>query len=255
VGPWPSAAASRTLPDVLGAPESGQAARQRWRIRFARDHAAADLSQRDEAEAWSSAIARSRLAAVTVGDPPRPRVTHGPPLPTGALALDEPLELFLGTRVTVDVVRKALEDIAPLGHHVRRVHDVWLGAPALQAVGRAVDYGVRVAGAPRGDLTRATEQALATEHLPRERVRGARTVRFDLRPSLEIVTVEPDERAGSAPDAAVLRFRVRLDPERGVVRPDEVVSVLAELVDAPLRVVELVRTRVWLADDPAPGAL
>jgi radical SAM-linked protein len=255
VGPWPSAAESRTLPDVLGAPESAQAARQRWRIRFARDHAAADLSQRDEADAWTSAIARSRLPATAVGVPPRPRVTHGPPLPPGALALDEPLELFLGSRMTIDVVRTALEDVAPLGHRVRVVHDVWLGAPNLQAAGRAVDYRLRIAGPSPGDLGNAAEKALATEHLPRERVRGARTVRYDLRPSLEIVTVEPDDRAGGAPDTTVLRFRARLDPERGLVRPDEVVSVLGELVDAPLLVVELVRTRVWLGDDPTPGPL
>jgi radical SAM-linked protein len=232
--------------------------RQRWRLRYERDRSAAGLTQREEAEAWSDAIARSGLPFVSAGEPARPRLSLGVPLPAGCLALDEPLDLLLHERRAAHEVRTSLDAVAPTGHLVTAVHDVWLGAPALQAAGRAVDYAIRAEGAQPGALGAATAALLAATELPRERVRGSRTIAYDLRPLIESIVVdvaagsefEPDALRPGAPP--VIRFRARLDPDRGVARPDELIAALGEQLGTPIVATEVVRTHVWLSDDVIP---
>ncbi len=237
--------------------------RQRWRLRFERDESAAGLTQREEADAWTQAIGRSGLPLVTAGDPPRPRLSLGPPLPVGCRALDEPLELFLHRRLSIHEVRTSLEAIVPAGHRMTGIHDVWPGATALQAAGRAVDYEIRAQGSTPDRLGAAASALLAATALPRERVRGSRTVTYDLRPLIDSIAIEPiaSERAGDGtPDAdrswsgirCVIRFRGRLDPDRGVARPDELLAALGEHIATPIVATDIARTRVWLADDASP---
>jgi Uncharacterized protein conserved in bacteria (DUF2344) len=246
---------SRTLADVPGTPDERRMPRQRWRLRYERDRSAANLTQREEAEAWSDAIARSGLPIVSSGEPERPRLALGVPLPAGCLALDEPLDLFLHDRRTVHEVRTAIDAITPAGHLVSAVHDVWLGAPALQAAGRAVDYAIRAEGAPSAALGEAVTALLAAIELPRERIRGSRTIAYDLRPLIETIMVGAaagDERESDAAAPAarsLIRFRARLDPDRGVGRPDELLAALGEHLGTPIVATQVIRTHVWLSDD------
>jgi radical SAM-linked protein len=234
---------------VLGAPDGRSVARQRWRLRYERDASAADLAQREEADTWASAIDRSGLPVVTAGQPPRPKLAFGPPIPARALARDEPLELQLTDRLTTTDVRNGLEPAAPAGHRIVMVHDVWLGAPALQASGRAVDYEIALASAPAEPLSRAADALLAETELPRERVRATRVVRYDLRPAIEAILV--DRGTAGTGDAGLtrLRCRLRIDPERGVARPDELLAALGERLETRPEPLEIIRHRVWLVDD------
>jgi radical SAM-linked protein len=246
-------AESRTLADVPETPDERRIPRQRWRIRYERDKSAAGLTQREEADAWTDTIGRSGLPVLTAGEPPRPRIALGPPLPTGCLALDEPLELFLHERWTIRDVRTALATVAPAGHRITLLHDVWPGAAALQAAGRAVDYAIRTEAVPIEELSEAAAVLLGATELQRERVRGTRTVIYDLRPLIETIVVEAV--AGDDPARCLVRFRARLDPDHGVARPDELLAALGERLSTPIVGIEIVRTRVWLSDDPLPPPL
>jgi radical SAM-linked protein len=232
------------------APGQSTPPRQRWRARYSRDASAAALGQRDESEAWSDALLATGPPFVPAGERGRPRLAFGPPLPTGATARNEPLELLLDDRRTVADVRTALERVAPSGHSVRAICDIWLGAPALAGLVRAADYDIAISGAERESLADAVNRLLAAGTLPRARLRGDRTVAYDLRPLVADLVIGPAQRDGLS-----LRFRARVDPERGAGRPDEVVAALGELAGATLEPTDVLRTGVWLADEPAPAAL
>jgi len=228
-----------------------RAARQRWRLRFSRDASAADLSPRDEAEAWAATVAASNVPYVGHGTPPRPRLAFGPPLPAGAAADEEPLDVFLAQRLALPDIRTALEAHAPPGHRIVRLQDVWVGAPALAALTRSVEYRIRVDGLSATELSPACAALMAAAELPRERVRGGRSIAYDLRPLVESVSVAVDEAEMDDRDAAnpAIDFRARAEPDRGIGRPDELVAALAELAAASLRITAIRRTRVHLADD------
>ena len=63
----------------------------------------------------------------------------------------------------------------------------------------------------------AADDLLRADRLPRERSKGGGTVRYDLRPLLDDITVEP----GPPP---IIRARTRFHPELGTGRPEEVVA-------------------------------
>jgi radical SAM-linked protein len=249
---------------------------QRWRIRYAVEASAAGRSQRDEAEAWAWSLedaalplvrAGSRAAAHAAGvdgSRPRPsvRIAFGPPLPADSEATDEPLEISLSERRTMADVRAELGRCAPPGHRVVEVHDVWIRAPALSALVRELEYRIEVEGTDGAELRPAVAAIVAAESLPRERSRGQRTRTIDLRPLIADLRLEgPDatDRAGGVDGreegtsgrrrAAVLLFRARVDPERGVGRPDDVLGALGDRLGRTLEVTRIIRTRVRLADD------
>jgi radical SAM-linked protein len=219
--------------------------RQRWRIRYARDRSAADRTRRDEADVWAAAIASSDLPVVASGASAGPHLVFGPPLVVGATAEDEPLDLVLLERVPVAIVRSSLAAVAPSGYQVRALHDVWLGARSLAAIGRAADYVVGLHGSTPDALREATHDLLAAERLERGRRHGKEGATFDLRPLVIDLAVVPD----------ALLVRARVDPERGVGRPDDVVAALSERLATPLEIADLARVRVWLADDDPPSPL
>jgi radical SAM-linked protein len=230
-------------------------ARQRWRVVYARDETSAGLAQRAEIEAWEAGLAASGLPLVTTeSSEPKVRVAFAAPLPVGMTAAGELLELLTSERLPVHQVRRALVRVAPPGHRIVAVHDVWLGAPPLPGQVVGAEYRVRLAAVEPALLERlagAIRALLSAERLERERRRGERAVRYDLRPFVVGLTLEGD--AG----APILWMRLAHDPERGIGRPDEVVAALSDLVGEPLGVEAACRERIVLAEDDgarrAPG--
>ncbi|HET7027760.1 MAG TPA: TIGR03936 family radical SAM-associated protein [Candidatus Limnocylindrales bacterium] len=230
---------------MIDKPDTRALGRQRWRIRYARDGTVADRTRRDEAVVWAEAIGSSGLPVVTTGQPPRPHLVFGPPLVVGATAEDEPLDLVLFERLPIATVRSRLAPVRPPGYELRVLHDVWLGGRSLAAIGRAADYVIGVQGSTRDVLEQATSGLLAADRLERTRRHGKEGATFDLRPLVVDLAVVPD----------ALLVRVRVDPERGVGRPDDVVAALAEQLETSLEISDLARVRVWLADDDPPASL
>ncbi len=218
---------------------------QRWRLRYSRGSAAAGLTQRDEAAAWTAALVSSGLPFVAARHG-RIGVTFGPALVTGATALDEPLEFGLVERLPLGVVRSAVAAVVPAGHELRAIHDVWAGSPALPALVDETQYVLELTGADAASVQRAADALLARATLVARRVRAERMSEHDVRPLL----VSLAAHAGDAADLVAVTMDTRLDPERGSIRPDEVVELLAGEARTHLDVRAIVRTRVRLRDEP-----
>jgi hypothetical protein len=100
-----------------------------------------------------------------------------------------------------------------------------------------------VAEADGAALAAAAAGLLDAKELPRERLKGGSTVRYDLRPLLADVGV-----VNTGPPV-VLRIRTRFDPVLGTGRPEEVVAALGDEVDSRLLATSLVRERVIVGDE------
>lgn len=218
--------------------------RQRWRLVARRSPEAPSLTQRELADAWEGAVARSGLPiAWTDAATPRIRLSFGAALPIGVAGEAELIDLVLTERWPTWRVREALSGSLPTGWTLVDLYDVWLAGPALPGRVAAADYRIAIAGGvDSATVGAACGRLLAAETLPRERTKGGATVRYDLRPLLaDIGLVE-------AGPPVVVRARTRFHPELGTGRPDEVIAALGEAAGAPLEVAEIVRERLILVD-------
>jgi hypothetical protein len=177
----------------------------------------------------------------------RPRIAFGAPIPASLEVERELADIFLTEFVPIWQVREGLTAHLPDGWRLVDLHDVWLGGPALAGQVAAADYRIGMTGGDGAVLASAAVALLAATELPRERLKGASTVRYDLRPLLADVRVIDD---GPPP---VLRTRTRFDPVLGTGRPEEVVAALGDAVGSPLVVTSLVRERLILAEEQDPS--
>jgi hypothetical protein len=233
--------------------------RQRWRLTFARDPVPADQVGRVAIEAWQEALAASGLpiAGLEAGGAGRARIAIGAPLPAAARGAAELADIWLLERRPLWAVREGLAARMPAAHRWVAAEDVWLGAPALAGRVAAADWRVELAGAGLdvARLAAAAAGMIAARTLPRVRLKGGVEKRYDLRPLLDGLAVDPE--AGSGASAAgspvSIRTRTRFDPELGTGRPEEVVAALADAAGTSLEIAAITRERLILADDlPAP---
>jgi len=145
-------------------------------------------------------------------------------------------------------VRERLARAVPEGFRLVDLYDVWLGAPALP--GQVVASVYRATFPPEAvqppALGAATEALLLARTLPRDRQKGQATVRYDLRPFVESLSV------GDAD--GTLRVTLRHGAERRIGRPGEVLAALRDEVGSDLVPESLVREGLVLAALPAPAA-
>jgi hypothetical protein len=240
-------ARSETAPgptDEGPAGEVAAPARQRWRLVLRRSADAPELGSREAVDAWETALEASGLPLFRAPGRARPRIAFGAPIPSRLELEHELADIVLTEFVPLWRVREGLAEQLPAGWRLVDVHDVWLGSPALAGQVVAADYRIEVAGADGPSLAAAAAGLLSAGELPRERLKGGSTVRYDLRPLLAdvgVVRVEPP---------VVVRARTRFHPVLGTGRPQEVVAALGDALNSPLVVASLVRERVILADEP-----
>ena len=215
--------------------------RQRWRLAIERP---AGETQRDAESAWAEALAASGLPVASgPGGRAIPRLLFAAPLPVAVHGERELADLLLAERLRRIEVRTALERVAPPGHRLRDLYDVWPGDPGLPSLVTAADYQVRLGrGAPAADeLALALRRLLDADRLERERGEGARARRQDLRPLIERAELL---------DAGSILLRLRHDPLLGSGRADEVVAILGELMGSELPVEAIVRERLFVRGEP-----
>jgi radical SAM-linked protein len=253
-GPSPAGGEAQPRPEAspAPAPPPPAEARQRWRLVYRRRPDAPALAQREQVAAWEGGLGTSGLPLVGLDLPvPRPRLVFAAPLPVGAPADAELLDLFLtDQRISAEVRRRVVASL-PAGHDLVDLYDVWLGAPALSGQVVAADYRIEVSAVDGSALEperleAASRRLLAEATLPRTRDKGGRAVTYDLRPLLESVDTLVDD---SLPAGLRLRIRTRFDPERGVGRPEEVLAALSDAAGIPLTARSIVRERILLAGD------
>jgi radical SAM-linked protein len=206
-------------------------------------------TQREVAEAWEEAVAGSGLPVAWTDAPtPRIRLSFGAPLPVGVAGEAELIDLYLTERWPAWRVRELLTGHLPAGWTLVDHYDVWLAGPALPGRVVAADYRIELDGqVEAGGIQAACERLMTAAALPRDRVKGGSTVRYDLRPLLADISIaEPGP-------PLVVRARTRFHPELGTGRPDEVIAALADAAGRPLEAGSIVRERLILADDDRPA--
>jgi hypothetical protein len=159
-------------------------------------------------------------------------------------------EIVLTEALPVWRVREALTRCLPTGWSLVDLHDVWLGAPALAGRVTGAVYRATLDGEVDARLVAsAAVRVLEKRQLTRTRLKGGVPVAYDLRPLLAGIEV-----VESGPPVVVL-IDVRIHPERGSGRPEEVVAALSDDLDRELRCARLVRERLILADpDPTSSS-
>ena len=245
----PTGASERAGAGPANPPTPTAEPRQRWRIAFARD-APSDRPHRETADEWIAGLQQCGLPLPRTDGRPRPPLVFAAPLPVGVGAQRELADMWLARRLPLADVREALVRAMPSDLRLIDLHDVWLGTPALAAALVAADYRVMPTGdAPApGELAAAAQRLLASPSLERQRSRGGGTVRYDLRPLVEAIVVEP----GPPP---AIRIRTRFHPERGAGRPEEVLAALGELLGRPIVASATVRERLILEGDDQDSAV
>jgi radical SAM-linked protein len=204
------------------------------------------MTQRDIGAAFDHLLEGAGLPLVPAGRS-RSRITFALPLPVGVEGEREPAELYLAERMPVHRVRDALGAGLPAGVELVELFDVWLGEPSLIGRVTGADYRVELRDQVEASALAAAAAALvAATTLPRERQKGSGVVRYDLRPLLEDVGVA---RSSDGSGRLVVRTRVRVRPEQGSGRPDEVLAALADAAGRALDVERIVRERVLLAGE------
>lgn len=225
--------------------------RQRWRLTVRRGREARDTVHRDVVARWEAALLASGLpVAETQAARRRPRIVFAAPIPVGMLGERELIDVGLTECLRAHDVRQAVSEGAPAGYSLVDVHDVWTGAPTLPSLVVAADYRASavIGGASSGEeeLDAAIATLLASSRIEVQRDKGTDAITVDIRPLIMRLG-----RVASVDEGAFgLRMRLRLGGAGGVGRPEEIVFEVGHRVGRPFTIVELIRERIHLADDP-----
>jgi radical SAM-linked protein len=214
----------------------------RIRFRFSKLGKIRFTSQRDVARMWERALRRARLPlAYTEGFSPRPQLSFGLALPTGAESLAEYLDVALDPiraveqGIDVTTLPGVLNALLPEGLEIEEALVVERSKDSLQQMVTSCSWTMRLIGLTREDLEVRVAALLAADALPIMRERKGREELDDLRPSVLALAV-----AGAASDIAA-------DPT------GRTVGLVAELSTRPrgVRPVELVRGLIAVSDGQA----
>lgn len=214
----------------------------RVRLRFSKLGKIRWTSHRDVARMWERAFRRVGLPlAYTQGFSPRPRVSFGLALPTGAESEAEYLdvELAAGTSVDAASLPGRLTPALPAGLDVAAAAVVDERADSLQHEVASCSWVVEVAGAGPEELAALVGAALAAPSLVITRQRKGQTSHDDVRPSILSCRV-----VGTA-------LECELAAQPRTLRPSELLLAL----DPHLEATRVRRTHQWIERDGARGEI
>jgi len=208
------------------------------RFRFSKVGKVRFTSHRDLARMWERAFRRVALPlAYTQGFSPRPKVSFGLALPTGAESQAEYLdvELAAGTSADIATLPGRLTPALPTGIDVVAAATVADGAPSLQHEVTSCSWLVETAGLTPDELRRRVADALAAGSLVISRERKGQRSEQDVRPGILACTV----------DGTVLVAELAAQPR--ALRPSELLVALGD----GLEEVRVCRTAQWIQRDGA----
>lgn len=219
----------------------------RLRVRHTKLGKVRFTSHRDTARHWERAVRKADVRVATSGGfTPRPRLSFGLALPTGAESLAEYLDMELaeGQCVPADVAARFTSAL-PLGYEVVRVAEVRGPVDSLQDAVVACTWQLHLVDVAPATLADAVDRLVAAPSVPLSRERKGQRRTDDVRPSIERLELLPADEFG----------RVRLEADlsssgRGL-RPSELVEVLFPDSDVLHLTGRLVRTHQWIDDNGA----
>jgi len=240
----------------------------RIRLRFAKLGKVRWTSHRDVARMWERALRRARVpVAYSGGFSPRPRLSFGLALPTGAESTAEYLDVDLREELDPAALPERLSPALPEGIDVMAVGALAPAEPSLQNDVTLCRWEMEVPADGGGeDLSRAIAGVLGADSLVVTRTRKGQSVTDDIRPailSLQLLGADPcappGRAGGLAPADGVLAGRGGPPPAGGAtvvaelatqprsLRPSELLAGLG----LPVEEVRVRRTHQWIERDGA----
>jgi radical SAM-linked protein len=205
----------------------------RVRIRFTKLGKVRWTSHRDLARMFERALRRTRLpVAYSGGFSPRPRLSFGLALPTGAESLAEYIDLDLAEPVVAAGVPERLSPVLPGGVDVVAAVEID-GKSSLQQEVTSCSWEIGVPSS--AELPVMIDRTLAAPHLVISRERKGHITEDDIRPAI----ISLAEQGG--------RLVCELATQPRGLRPAELLDALAiDVAAADVR-----RTHQWIARDGA----
>lgn len=250
-----TATVSTTTVDVAGVsgvtgPEVKPDAR--WRLRYSKRHKLRFLGHRDVARVWERALRAAAIpVAMSAGFSPRPKMSFGLALPTGAESVAEYLDVTV-TGEGLDDGEDLCSRVAPVlppGLEVLAAAPIDAKAASLQEAVVASSWEFLVADTDAPTLNRAIERILESPEVMVTRERKGASHVDDIRPAiLELSVIVGSSLAVDDPRP---RVRATLGQIGRGIRPGELVSVLLPEADTAAALQRVLRTHQWIESDGA----
>ena len=207
-------------------------------------------SHRDTARHWERAVRKAGVPlAYSAGFTPRPRMSFGLALPTGAESLAEYLDMELAPDATADLDSLAATFGAalPVGYEVTHVVPREAGSASLQEDVVACTWWLTLEGLDANELDDAIASAMAASELPVTRERKGQQSTDDVRPAILELS------SGSSLDLPYDDPRPHLcamlaTNGRGL-RPTELVAAMFPALDPVDTAARVLRTQQWIERD------
>ncbi len=203
----------------------------RLRIKFARGDEVKYISHLDITRVFQRAFLRAGLPlAYSQGFNPHPRISLAAPLPVGATAEAELMDIMCERPVTAEFFMESAGRELPDGIQFIQAVPVPLSLPSLQAQLGEAEYLVTVAtDKTRSEIENEITKLLALSTLPWQHERDTGVRHYDLRTLISDIRL-----VDSGEGRAVLAMRLRAD-EKGAGRPEQV-SLALGFKEYPLRI-------------------
>lgn len=223
------------------------------RLRFTKLGKIRWTSHRDVARLWERALRRASVpVAYSEGFSPRPKISFGLALPTGAESVAEYLDVDLTGSLDPAEVAERLDQVLPAGIEVTAGIELAGGEPSLQHDVVACRWEIGVPdgagpGEPAAGLEEAVAGFLAAPEIVVTRERKGQPVTDDIRPAVLSLALSPAPVPASAltPPASVLV--AELATRGRALRPGELLGQLGLDVAGT----RMVRTHQWIERDGA----
>lgn len=218
----------------------------RLRIRYGKLGKVRFISHRDGARLWERALRRVAVpVAFTEGFTPRPRLSFGLALPTGAESIAEYIDVDLVEGAAVDGTDagmiEALSDALPVGIDVHVIatldHHGGSKRTSLQDEVTSTTWELSGPALESTDLASASERLLSTDELLIERERKGRRSVDDVRGLIRHL----------GPDDTATRLIAELSTIGRGLRPAELASLVGP--DIAAVDVRVLRTHQWIEHD------
>jgi radical SAM-linked protein len=198
-------------------------------------------SHRDAARLWERALRKAQVpVAFSAGFTPRPKISFGLALPTGAESIGEYLDLELaeGYEPALSDLASALDAALPPGFAVIAVEAHDAGVRSLQEAVVACRWEITLTDVDGDTAVAAATAAMAAAELPVERERKGERRVDDVRPSIESLE--------AVVDGDVVRLDAIVTTGGRGLRPGELAEAVLgrPALDVVARVL---RTHQWIA--------
>ena len=215
------------------------------RVRFTRLGKVRFTGHRDVARIWERSLRKASVpVAYSAGFSPRPRVSFGLALPTGAESLAEYLDIAVDGEVELEQFAELLHASLPPGFAVAAVAGIEKSDPSLQEDVVACAWEIVLRGLTTAEVAGRVTELLAADELLLERERKGERRIDDLRPAIVDLSVRDSD------DGPVLFADLATRP-RGM-RPSELLAVaFPEVADQDELPGRILRTHQWIERDGA----